>query len=408
MAFNVGDFLGNAGKGIAERAVSGGKNVFDSTALGGKGYTDLGVSILSSGGSVEALKSIGSLMIDGLLDKVSDDFFSRLKGDLMGQGQNRTPQSLGAPSMEAGGAGSLKFPHDLGQYAFALQFSKYKRPVPLSRSQDAITQTIYLPLPRELTGGHQNLLETPSTGLLGSIVDAAVLANETGNITGEEAGAVAAGAGVGGAAAVVAGVGSATRSRAIARAAQMAAVGMVSEGGAALIEQTLGATPNPNLSVSYKGPTLRTFTFNWEFSPNNAKESETLTKILEEIQKRSLGAYSVEGSSAILSYPETVQVKILPGGKGQIGELMKFKKAMVNAVDVNYAPNGIPSFFKGTKSPTFIAMTIVIQEIEYFVSADYGGTNAAGYSQDIDDLAAWGKEQFGALAEYENPPEENP
>jgi hypothetical protein len=416
MGFNVGDFISDAASSVANRAISGVVDKVDS-ALGGGGYTGLGVSILSSGASVQTIESIASLKFDQLLDNIADDFFGRLKGSITGSDQGRLPTSIpGSTSIDLGGAGTLKFPHDLGQYAFALQFAKYKRPVPLSRSTDEITQTIYLPLPRELNGGHQMNLATPETGLIGSVVDASMLAIEKGGVDGGTAASVALPAAslAVGAAASATGV--------IGIVGKMAAAGALSDSVSAVVEQTVGAVPNPNISVSYKGPALRTFQFNWEFSPNNANESQILQNILTEIQKRSLAAFSVEGSSALLSYPETVKVKVLPGGPGEIGDLMKFKKAFVSGIDIRYAPNGLPSFFKGTKAPTFIGLTITLQEIEYFVSADYGGTNAGGFSEDANNAVEWIKNQvtsvgtasglgdlFGGTNNApENPPEEGP
>jgi hypothetical protein len=411
MGFDVGNFVSSASQGIAERAVSGIKDTIDSSLGGGKGYTDLAASILLSGSSLQTISSIASLQFDNFLDKVADDFFGRLKGSITGSGEGRTPQGLPG-NLDSNAAGSLKYPSDLGAYAFALQFAKYKRPLPLSRSTDQITQTIYLPLPRELTGGHQMNLDTPSTGLIGSVYDAAQLAVEKDEIT------KGTGASVAVPGAVVATGAAASRGGLIGRIGKMAAAGALSESIGAIVEQEAGATPNPNLSVTYKGPSLRTFTFTWEFSPNNAQESQMLQKIMEEIQKRSLAAYSVEGSAALLTYPETVKIKVLPSGSGQIGDLMKFKKGMLSAVDINYSPNGIPSFFKGTKAPTFIGLTLSMQEIEYFVSADYGGTNAGGFSTDPETVmnqlktagSLLGEEASSLSADFlhEDPPEEGP
>jgi len=39
---------------------------------------------------------------------------------------------------------------------------------------------------------------------------------------------------------------------------------------------------------------------------------------------------------------------------------------------INYAPNGVPSFFAGTSLPTFIQLRLGLQEIEYHTQADYG------------------------------------
>lgn len=382
MGFSVDSFLNSASKTIADRAVSGITNTVDK-AIGGQGYTDLALSILSSGSSISTLISIASLKFDQILDKAATDWFSKLKGDILGKGKGRTAgPSLSLPDIAPKGA--LKFPPDLGSYAFVLQFAKYRRPVPLSPSTEVFTQTIYLPLPRELTGGQDMNIQTPETGTFGTMLDAAVLASRTGNVTdGTALSAVdpimRAGAGIVGA--------------------------LGGEAVVTLGEQSAGATANPNLSVAYKGPVLREFSFTWEFSPNNSKESKTIQKIVEEIQKRSLAAYTVAGTSAYLSYPEMLLVKVLPNAAGQIGDLMKFKKSMIKSAHFNYAPNGIPSFFKGTKSPQFISLSLSIQEIEYFVSSDYGGSSAAGLSADAKDLISTVQSVFNNATGQTNAPE---
>ena len=386
MGFSVDSFLNSASKTITDRAVSGVTNAVDN-ALGGKGYTDLALSVLSSGSSLSTLTSIASLKFDQILDKAATDWFSKLKGDILGAGKGRTAGPL-LSLPNAGSKGTLKFPPDLGSYAFVLQFAKYRRPVPLAPSTEEFTQTIYLPLPRELTGGQDMSIQTPETGTFGTMLDAAVLASRNHSVTDGTALAAVdpimrAGAGI------------------------IGAVG--GESVVTLGEQSAGATANPNLSVAYKGPVLREFSFTWEFSPNNIKESETLQKIVKEIQKRSLAAYTVAGTSAYLSYPEMLLVKVLPNDKeGSIGDLMKFKKSMIKGAHFNYSPNGIPSFFKGTKSPQFISLSLTIQEIEYFVSSDYGGSAAGGLSADAKDLISTVQSVFNNAIGQTNVPENPP
>ena len=386
MGFSVDSFLNSASKTITDRAVSGVTNAVDN-ALGGKGYTDLALSVLSSGSSLSTLTSIASLKFDQILDKAATDWFSKLKGDILGAGKGRTAGPL-LSLPNAGSKGTLKFPPDLGSYAFVLQFAKYRRPVPLAPSTEEFTQTIYLPLPRELTGGQDMSIQTPETGTFGTMLDAAVLASRNQSATdGTVLSAVdpimRAGAGF----------------------ADLLTGGMVSTLG----EQSVGATFNPNLSVAYKGPTLREFSFTWEFSPNNVKESDTVQQIVKELQKRSLAAYSVKGTSAYLSYPEMLIPKVVPNDKpGSIGDLMKFKKCMIKSVHFNYAPNGIPSFFKGTKAPQFISVSMSIQEIEYFVSSDFGGAEVGEFSNDVKELGSTITNIFDKITGQTNTPENQP
>jgi hypothetical protein len=137
------------------------------------------------------------------------------------------------------------------------------------------------------------------------------------------------------------------------------------------VEQSIGGSINPNLSVAFGGPQLReNLNFTWEFNPNNFDESSDLKNILNEIKMRSLPALAVEGSAQFLAYPHIVECRIHAGSDD---DLILYKQAVVTNVSINYSPNGIPSFFKGTREPTFIGLSLTLKEIEYFLSEDFGG-----------------------------------
>lgn len=361
MGFDVGAFVNNETKQLTDRATSGATDKIDGL-LGGQGFVNLAASILSSGGAISTLTSIASIKFDQVVNKAADDFFGKLKGSILGQGKGRTPSPTNilteATSKIAGDA--LKYPSDLGNYSIMFQFMKYNRPAPLVASTDKNTVAILLPLPRELLGGHDISIQSGETGTPGALLDAAALANQHGVTNGTAASIayplVSAG---------------------------LTILGQISPEAVSAVEQTAGAIVNPNISAIYKGPVLREFTFSWEFSPNNPAESKKLQAILQEIQKRSLAGFTISGSSAYMSYPEMVIPRILPDGPGQIGDLMKFKKCLVKAIKMNYGPSGIPAFFRDTQAPTFIGVTMAVQEIEYFTTKDYGGTDGAGFSTDI-------------------------
>jgi hypothetical protein len=367
MGFDLGNFINNTSQSIAQRAVSAVTNKVDG-AFGGNGVAGLLSGILSSGASLSTIASIASIGADRLIGQLEDEFFgaiglttntSRLPG--------KTLQDTDIINFAAGGS-KLQFPADLGVYGISFTFAKYHRPSPLVKSTDAITKAIYLPLPRELTSGHSIGYSATEGGMVSGVVDAAY--QSLNDDSKDKIASISKRAGI---LAGVSTVGAATG----------VVDGLVGTSTGASLGQVLGAVPNPNSTVAYNGPTLRTFHFSWSFSPNNAKESDTLAAIFNELYKRSLGAFTESGSSALLSYPEYVNINVFPKGKGKIGDLMKFKKSMVTGIQINNAPNGIPSFFKGTQSPTFFDVQISFQEIEYFVSSDYGGTDAAGFSSDV-------------------------
>jgi hypothetical protein len=133
--------------------------------------------------------------------------------------------------------------------------------------------------------------------------------------------------------------------------------------------QLFGAIPNPHVTVFFQGVDLRAHSFTWKFAPKNEGESKTIQRIIREFKKRMLPNYKW-GAANVLGYPQMVQISLEPNMNEA---LYSFKKCMISSVNVNYAPNGVPSFFAGTKYPTLIEFQVNLQELEIFTSQDYGG-----------------------------------
>jgi hypothetical protein len=140
--------------------------------------------------------------------------------------------------------------------------------------------------------------------------------------------------------------------------------------------------------VGFRGPQLRTYDYSWEFSPHNPKESAELKKIINLIHQFSLPSMTYSDSTGILSYPHMVKLSTEP-------KLHQFKKSMITAVNTHYSPNGIPAFFKGTREPVFIGLSIQFAEIEYLLSEDFGGEGGTGLNADIEDIISSISSQLG-------------
>jgi hypothetical protein len=365
MGFNLNNFINTTSQSIANRALTAVSSKVDN-ALGG-GVTGLLSGILSSGASAQSLLSIASLGADRLIGNLESEFFGAI--GLGDKSKGRLPSDLlQDTNVIANVTDSMKlqFPKDLGVYGISFTFSRYSRPTPLVSTPGTITKAIYLPLPRELQTQHQIQYSAEGGGLTTGIadmvyqgMDAKGKGREHDNL---RRGSILAGS-------------------LVESAATGIADGLLGLSTAATVGQVFGAIPNPNATVAYSGPTLRTFQFSWSFSPNNKDESDTLITIFNEIKKRSLAGFTAEGSSAYLSYPDSVNIQVLPKQDGAIGDLMKFKKAMITSINIDYAPEGA-AFFKGTQSPTFFEVSLSFQEIEYFVSSAYGGSDNVGISSD--------------------------
>jgi hypothetical protein len=160
------------------------------------------------------------------------------------------------------------------------------------------------------------------------------------------------------------------------------------------IQQSLGAAPNPNPSVQFQGPVLRSFTLTWAFYPKNLQESREIDKLIRRLKARALPSDNSALGSAILNYPHICQLNFFPwDGIGAADEvngwtpnsIIKIKKCFMENVNANYHAFGTPAFFEGeNKYPVTIQLTISFKEIEYLLSKDWdpdGGLAASERTQ---------------------------
>ena len=80
----------------------------------------------------------------------------------------------------------------------------------------------------------------------------------------------------------------------------------------------------------------------------------------------------------LLSYPNIVQVTASNGSSGYWTYL--FKPAVVESMQVNFAPQGQASFFGTTNAPTAVEIRLNLHEIEFFLQRDYGTPTNSPFS----------------------------
>lgn len=145
------------------------------------------------------------------------------------------------------------------------------------------------------------------------------------------------------------------------------------------LQQTLGVAPNPNPSVAFKGPDLRTFSLTWAFYPKSVAESERVHQVIKILKSRALPRNLESKSAALLKYPDMVQVNFFPWDSGGNDSpwnwtersIVRYKKCVMTNIIVNYNPFGTPAFFEGTNMPSSYQLTINFREIEYMLSHDW-------------------------------------
>lgn len=254
----------------------------------------------------------------------------------------------------------LQYPPDIGEYYMEFVFMKYERPNPYKAAEVKNAANIYLPVPANLVESHTLNWAEQDQGMFGNILSAAQV-DGTQTSAGSAAYAM---------------TDSFLSSFAGMKTSSSALLGLTAAASAAIsqkldiIQQALGAIPNPNISLLFQGPTLRSFPFTWRFHPESPEESNLIKEIISEFRKRILPNTRGDFGVAVLGYPNMLTVKLHPDD-----HLYKMKRCVVTNMTINYAPNGVPSFFKGTKAPTMIEFTVNLKEIEYFLAEDFGGEN---------------------------------
>lgn len=250
----------------------------------------------------------------------------------------------------------LAHPANPGIYYMALEFREYQRPAPLMQASGKLTKTIFLPIPRNLVEQHKMTYDAQAQGAAGGIMDDILSGKSVGSSLDVAVGGQ------------------------VAKIVSNALNGVIDDAGDATLnalQQSYGFAINPHLSVMFKGGNLRNHEFTWMFAPESVQESLEILNIIQVLRQSSLPQF-FSNATALFDYPQMCKVKFYPWArnKGESGRLERdlyvIKQCVISDIDINYAPNGVPSFFAGTSLPTFIQLRLGLQEIEYHTQYDYG------------------------------------
>ena len=141
--------------------------------------------------------------------------------------------------------------------------------------------------------------------------------------------------------------------------------GVDPEGLKGFAKKAFGQASNPYMEVLFEGVELRTFTYNFTFSPRNADETDDVQKIIEMFRFHMLPEIN-GGSSAFMTLPSTFDIHYMYQLSSNVAKENNFYTKIATCVlkgcDVDYTPNGVKSFASG--APTQITMSLSFQETE--------------------------------------------
>ena len=139
--------------------------------------------------------------------------------------------------------------------------------------------------------------------------------------------------------------------------------------GVDAVYQSGGFTPNPHVGLLFKGVNIRpNHTFTYRLSPKTPTESVKIREIVRQLKVRMHP--STNYANLTFNYPDLCDITI-NRPVGIASELYKFKTCFLEGLSVNYAPNGVPTFFAGTREPTEIEITMSFKEAEIFTRKDF-------------------------------------
>ena len=137
----------------------------------------------------------------------------------------------------------------------------------------------------------------------------------------------------------------------------------------------VGSVPNPHKTVFFKGVNLKNHQFSFNLFPANAKESDHLKRMLNQLRKESLPDHNKALGQLALTYPHQFDLSIMSRG----GEhTMLFKPAFMTSINVNYTPHG--AAFMEDGMPAGVTLSMSFSEMDIWRSSDYptSDTSQAG------------------------------
>ena len=141
---------------------------------------------------------------------------------------------------------------------------------------------------------------------------------------------------------------------------------------------------NPQETLSFSGVDLRNFTFTWDLYPSNKTDSENIREIVQLIKQKALPTVENAGAGgvtarAFLNYPSIVELNLLGVDETHF---TRFKRCMIQSVNVDYGVGGMPEILKGGK-PAGVSLSITFSELQINTAEDYGAPDVGFGGDDI-------------------------
>jgi hypothetical protein len=138
--------------------------------------------------------------------------------------------------------------------------------------------------------------------------------------------------------------------------------------GANIFTRSTGKVINPNLELLFRGPQLRSFNYNYTFTPRSSKEAVVVKKIIRHLKKYM--AVRKEDPGLFLKTPHVFKLSYIYSEGGQHPFLNKIKPCALTNLNVEYTPDGSYMTYKDG-SMTSYTVSMQFSELTPIYESDY-------------------------------------
>ena len=143
-----------------------------------------------------------------------------------------------------------------------------------------------------------------------------------------------------------------------------------------MFTRATGKVINPNLELIFKGPQLRTFSYQFRFTPREELEAKEVRKIIRFFKKGM--AVRRSPNKLFLKTPHAWRLKYCYMNRDNHPFLNKIKTCALTSFNVDYTPDGSYSTYEDG-SMTSYQVGLNFSELNPIYADDYDNENNMGY-----------------------------
>ena len=140
----------------------------------------------------------------------------------------------------------------------------------------------------------------------------------------------------------------------------------------AMFNAFTGTVQNPSIELLYYSTPLRSFNFDFQFTPRSSKEAKEVLEIIRLFKFHAAPEILKDSSGRFLVPPSEFDIKFYYNGAENLN-IPRITTCVLQSVSVNYAPNGFSAYelvdspiaeYGGTGMPVAIRMSLQFQETQ--------------------------------------------